>query len=358
MRVDGILGHVYPKIRQKTCVDCGICVSKCPALNVPNLEKPAEAYAAWSKEEADYKSSTSGGAASVFSQHIISKGGVVYGCAMLPDIDVRHIRVDNLDGLPKLKGSKYVQSTIVEVIPQLKQDVKNGKPVLFIGTPCQVAAIKALYIQQPENLYLVDLICHGVPSKEMLKRHMHKVADYPHYDKIIFRENKTYLVAVVVDGKVVYRQPLNHPRYKDWYINTFFDGYTCRESCYQCHYARPERVSDITIGDFWGLGKKIPADEIPQHPNGCSVIMPTTNKGKQLVANVSNDMYMYNRSVDEAVAGNDQLRFPVPFTERKKVYCILFPYMGYSAYYIVVFDKYLTYLLRGIKRKIVRKIKG
>lgn len=112
MRVDGILGHVYPKIRQKTCIDCGICVSKCPAQNVPNLEKPAEAYAAWSKEEADYKSSTSGGAASVFSQHIISKGGVVYGCAMLPDIDVRHIRVDNLDGLPKLKGSKYVQTLL------------------------------------------------------------------------------------------------------------------------------------------------------------------------------------------------------------------------------------------------------
>ena len=349
-------GHLYPVINQDTCIDCGLCINKCPAIHAPKLEKPATAYAAWSKDEEDYKSSTSGGVASVLSQHIISKGGVVYGCAMLPDIEVKHIRVGRQEDLPKLKGSKYVQSSIVDVIPQLKKDVKEGKLTLFIGTPCQVAAIKNIYKEQPENLYLVDLICHGVPSKEILKKHVHKVAKYSHYDNIIFRES-SYIVVVVVDGKVVYRRPFNRPRYKDWYINTFFDGYIYRDSCYQCHYACPERISDITIGDFWGLGKHIPADEIPPHPNGCSVMLPMTEKGRELIDTVSVHMNMYEREVHEAVSGNDQLKRPCPLTRRIRLFRLMFPYVGRPAYKLVIFDKYIRYQLVKVKRSIIELVK-
>lgn len=353
MEVHGSLGHLYPEIDQDTCIDCGLCVRKCPAIHAPKLEKPTVAYAAWSKNEEDYKSSTSGGAASVLSQYIISKGGVVYGCAMLPDIEVKHIRVDRKEDLLKLKGSKYVQSSIVDIIPQLKQDVKDGRPTLFIGTPCQVAAIKNIYKEQPENLYLVDLICHGVPSVIILKKHVKKVADYPHYDNIIFRES-SYIVVVVVGGKVVYRRPLNQPRYKDWYINTFFDGYTYRESCYKCRYACPERVSDITIGDFWGLGKHLPANEIPPHPDGCSVMLPVTEKGRELVDSVSGQMNMYEREVNEAVSGNDQLKRPCPLTRRIRLFRLMFPYVGRPTYKLVIFDKYLRYQWWGIKRSIIK----
>ena len=354
MAVSDSLGHLYPKIDQSVCVDCGLCQKNCPALHTLEKKKANVAYAAWSKDDGDYKSSTSGGAASVFTQYVLSRGGVVYGCAMLPDIEVRHIRVDNYEDAMKLKGSKYVQSNIVDVIPSLKQDVKAGRLTLFIGTPCQVAAVKKLFKEQPDNLLLVDLICHGVPSLEILRRHIHRIADYPHYDDVMFRDS-SYAVIVKVNGCLVYRCSLKDPRYKDWYINSFFDGYTCRESCYGCKYACPERVSDITIGDFWGLGKSVPASEIPPHPNGCSVVLPNTEKGSEVIRQTADMINLYERTADEAVSGNDQLRHPTPFDKRKKLFRLLFPYIGTKAYRLAIIDKYLKYNLKRVARKIFRK---
>jgi len=355
MTISGSLGHLFPKIDQNVCIDCGLCIKNCPALHPLEKKKADVSYAAWSKDEEDYRTSTSGGAASVLTQHVLSKGGVVYGCAMLPDIEVKHIRIDNPEDAWKLKGSKYVQSNIIEVIPSLKKDVKDGRLTLFIGTPCQVAAIKKIFKAQPDNLLLVDLICHGVPSLEILRRHVHKVVDCPHYDNIIFRESSSILVLVVEDGRIVYRRPFNQPRYKDWYINSFFDGYTYRDSCYSCQYACPKRISDITIGDFWGLGKSFPADEIPPHPYGCSVILPNTPKGKDTIQLISPKINLYERTVNEAVSGNDQLKRPTPFGRRKKLFRILFPYIGTSAYRLVIIDKYLKYNLKRVARKLLRK---
>lgn len=351
MSAMGSLGHLYPKIQQDRCINCGLCQKKCPALNLHEQHSPITAFAAWSKDDIDYKSSTSGGAASILSQYVLSQKGVVYGCAMLPDIEVKHIRVDKCEDAQKLKGSKYVQSDISGILRPLKRDVDSGCLTLFIGTPCQVAAVRSLFKSQPENLLLVDLICHGVPSIETLKKHVKRVARYSHYDNVIFRKG-TYIVVVVVDGRIVYSQPLGKPRYKDWYINTFFDGYTYRESCYKCPYACSQRISDITIGDFWGLGKDIPADALPTHPHGCSVIMPISEKGMNIVREVSSMMHMYERSVEEAVSGNDQLQAPTKQSLRKKFFRHLHPIIGNSAYYLVEIDKIAKYWGRKIKRKL------
>lgn len=349
-------GHLFPKIDQAICIDCGLCQKNCPAIHPVEQRQPLAAYAAWSRDDDDYKSSTSGGAASVLSQHVISKGGVVYGCAMLPDIDVRHIRIDNIDDLYKLKGSKYVQSNVTDIYPQLRKDINDGRLTLFTGTPCQVAAVKNMFKEQPENLILVDLICHGVPSLHMLRQHIKNVANYSHYDTVLFREgNGIYVIAVVVDGKEVYRRYFNMPRYKDFYINSFFDGYTFRDCCYNCRYACPQRVSDITIGDFWRLGKVIPADYIPEHPHGISVMLPSTEKGKNLIEAITSKMNLYKRSVDEAVGGNDQLRFPTTINKRKIIFRSLYPVMGSSAYYLAVMDKYLNYNLKRLIKKLVKE---
>ena len=149
----GSLGHLFTKIDSLICNDCGLCKKNCPAICGTKYNTIRTAYAAWSKDDEEYRNSASGGAVSVFSEYVVSKGGIVYGCAMLPDINVKHIRVDNLKDVTKLKGSKYVQSSIVEVIPQLKDDVKFGRTTLFIGTPCQVAAIKSLYKVLLNSIY-------------------------------------------------------------------------------------------------------------------------------------------------------------------------------------------------------------
>lgn len=341
------LGHLYPIINAESCIDCGLCQKKCPVLNPVVLNLPTAAYAVWSRDEEDYKSSTSGGAASVISQYVIENGGVVYGCAMLPDIEVKHIRVDNISDIKKLKGSKYVQSNMEDVYPQLKEDVKSGRMTMFIGTPCQVAAVKKLFKNQPDNLILVDLICHGVPSVDILKKHIKRVVPYPHYSNVSFRDGNLNRVClkVEVDGDAVYSRYHNprNRRYDEWYIDTFLDGYTYRDSCYHCQFACAKRGSDITIGDFWGLGKKIPADYIPAHPNGCSVVLPSTETGNIVVEAISSKVYLYKRTVKEAVEGNGQLNRPVILGKRRRIFRRLFPLIGRFAYKLLIFDKYIIY---------------
>lgn len=342
-------GHLYPVIDQNTCVDCGLCQKVCPSIHPVQGNYPLKCFAAWSKDESDYKSSTSGGAASVLSQYIISKGGVVYGCAMLPDVEVKHIRVDSMKELYKLKGSKYVQSNLSEILPLVKKDVKDGRDVLFTGTPCQCAAIKNLFKEQPENLYLVDLICHGVPSLKFLQNHVKKVAGTIHADDVKFRDGMGMYVVVVVDGEIRYKKALREPRYDDLYFNTFFDGFTYRDSCYSCKYAKPERAFDISIGDFWGLGKKTPAIEIPEHRYGCSVILPSSEKGKQLIESVGEFINLYPREPKEAIEGNDQLRTPYKVNWRINAFRKLVR-IGVSPeiYRLLILDKNIKIRLRKL----------
>ena len=180
---EGRLGHLMPVIDVKSCIDCGKCADCCPVnFRSPGSRRsgrppiqfrlPSSAWAAWAKDEAEYITSTSGGAASVLARYIVSQGGAVYGSAVVPSapdgppegFSVSHVRIDDLNGISRLKGSKYVCSSIAGVFPEIKEDVRSGKPTLFIGTPCQVAAVRSMFGQVPENLLLVDIVCHGVPG--------------------------------------------------------------------------------------------------------------------------------------------------------------------------------------------------
>ena len=220
---------------------------------------------------------------------------------------------------------------------------------LFIGSPCQAAAVKKLFKVQPDNLIIVDLICHGVPSLETLKKHIKRIVHYPHYDTVYFRDGNLNRVClkVYVDGKEVYsRYHIPSPRrYDEWYLDTFLDGYTYRGSCYNCKFACQQRVTDITIGDFWGLGKNIPADYIPAHPHGCSVILPSTERGRKIVENISSVMNLYERTVAEAAKGNGQLNWPMSLRRRKRWFRKLYPIIGRYAYRFVTIDKFIKSLM-------------
>ena len=317
---EGYMGHVFPVTNKKTCIECGLCERTCPAISPVRLSCIKEAYASWSKNENDYKTSASGGIATTLSKYIINRGGVVYGCAMLPNVEVHHIRVDKLEDLEKLKSSKYVQSSIVHIIPSLKNDIKSGKTVLFIGTPCQVAAIRALFKSQPEKLYLVDLICHGVPSLKLLQNYVRKSIPNKICSKVTFRLGPRYLLQIWDNDKSIFSMPFRSPSYRGWYLDAFLDGYTLRDSCYKCPYASSERIGDITIGDFWGLGKKTPATEIPDHPFGCSVVLSISEVGSQLINEIRPYIELYPREVQEAITGNTQLRRPFKKNKRITLY--------------------------------------
>lgn len=351
----GFLGHLYPEIDQDKCIDCKLCQKGCPSLQDIESSYPKKAFAAWSKDEEDYVTSTSGGAASVMSQYVISKGGVVYGCSVQPNIQIAHIRVDNLEALHLLKGSKYVQSQIKGIIPQLRKDVKDGLPVLFIGTPCQVAAIKQLYKTIPDNLYLVDIICHGTPSNKFLKDYIQKdlKIDAARVTNVKFRLPDAYSLCVFENDKLLYKSNnLWTHRYEDLYMDTFIDGCTSRYSCNTCHYAKPERISDITIGDFWGLGNEVSDKEIPEHKNGVSCVLPITEKGMQLVEAIRHSLNIYERPVTEAINGNDQLRAPkAENDEIKRFRTLCHTFSIRRSYQITIWKILLKRTLKRILRK-------
>ena len=327
---EGKLGHLFPLVDNKKCINCNLCIKTCPSNNNIKLIYPITAYAAWAKDKEEYISRTSGGAASVLSRYIISLGGVVYGCSMSSECDVQHIRIDNDEELYKLKGSKYVQSNISDILPKLKEDIKQDRLVLFIGTPCQVAAVKKLFTVIPNNLYLIDLICHGVPSLKTLRNYLKNMFGTIKFDSISFRNGRKKSLTLIDKGIKLYVGSSK----SDLYYKAFMEGLTNRDSCHHCIYAQPNRVSDITIGDFWGLGKKSKLD-IPEHNEGVSVMLPITEKGMSLIQTVKDKLNLYERPIEEAIQGNSQLMAPSLAGKRIKIFQILEPFLGLKRSYKV-----------------------
>lgn len=343
--IEDAKGFLYPQVDSAICIECDACENVCP-LNTSklSLRTPLKAFAAWNKNHQEHLASSSGGAAYILSSYILDKGGVVYGCTS-DGIDVRHIRVEHHSDLSKLQGSKYVQSNVCGLFKDVKNDLKSGKSVLFIGTPCQVAGLKNYIKHIPEHLYLVDLICHGVPSKKMLHDHIKHIANRRVVQKISFRKGNDYRLSIQTVN-FSYEVSLWETPYKDLYLKGFIEGMISRPSCYQCPFASPSRVSDMTIGDFWGLKN---AEILPEETrDGVSLLLPMTDKGLNLLQAVESHFHIIERSVDEAVDGNTQLRHPSIQGRRSRLFNILYPILSFDmAMNIVLADHKAIWKLKN-----------
>lgn len=334
-------GFLYPKVNHTVCIECGVCEKVCPFQkeNI-NLHAPIKAFAAWNRDREKYLSSSSGGAAYVLSEHIIRMGGVVYGCTS-ESMRIRHIRVEKVTELYKLQGSKYVQSDVRELFGQVKADLKTNRPVLFIGTPCQVAGLKNYIKKVPAHLYLVDLICHGVPSQQMLHEHIKCIAKEQKISTISFRKGNRFTLTLNGDNFNYTKTDYWH----DWYLRGFMESIIYRKSCYQCVFAQSERIGDITIGDFWGLqnSEKLSIDS----KNGISVLLPCSDKGVRLIEEISNQFVVYERDINEAIAGNAQLRRPTRQSARQHIFNCIYPLFSFDiAVMIAVADEKLKSLFK------------
>lgn len=298
-------GYIYPNIDSKKCVGCGLCRKICPSLDKIKLKSPKTVYAAVNKNVKDYKEATSGGIATLFSKMIASKGGVVYGAAVCDEFSVKHIRVTEVQETDRFKGSKYVQSMIGNTFKHVKEDLECDKQVLFIGTPCQVAGLYKFLGKEYKKLYTCDIVCHGVPPYRYLKEHLRTIGVFDKGRYVSFRSKCGYYLAVKNDQKILYQKK----NFYDIYYIGFLKGLTCRESCYDCKYAQKKRISNITLGDFWGfnsMNKPFPVE----HSDGLSLVMINDDKGKELFNMCRQDMVYQEREIDEALNGNKQLRKP------------------------------------------------
>lgn len=313
------LGHLYPYANEK-CIECNACLKVCPSINPVKLNKPLEIYAAVGRNNEITERSSSGGIATILSREIISSGGVVYGCAFHKEFDFRHIRCDSLEDLEALKGSKYVQSDISKVYKDIKEDIKRNRKVLFIGTPCQVAAIKA-YFKDNYLLYTVDLICHGVPSVKILKESFPSTVIKEGIDSIKFRTKEKYQISIYKDNKLLYTRLLS----KDLYLKGFFTSLFNRESCFSCQYTIKDRAGDITLGDFWGL------DDIKfKDYKGISLCLINTDKGKDLYSAIDTNIICSPHKIDDALTGNKPLNNPSPRTINVKTFQQLYSIFGFK----------------------------
>lgn len=297
-------GMLYPVVNENKCIKCNLCKKSCPVYC--DMEKkstyPLNVYAAWSGDREERMTSNSGGVAAVFSKLVIDKGGIVYGAAFDEELTVKHCRVTKKQELDKLKKSKYVQSYIENSYVKVKKDLEETKLVLFVGTPCQIAGLKGFLGKEYSNLILVDLICHGVPSQKYFEEHIGAITkEKEKPDQIFFRKDNQYCMILKKDGKNIYENK------NDTYIWGFLRKGIQRLSCYDCKFWGERRVSDITIGDFWGLGKLNSISDYNVE-DGVSSVLINTEKGKKLFENVQQMLIYEERELKELVAGNAPLR--------------------------------------------------
>lgn len=271
-------GFWRPQINESVCVECGACRKVCPVINKPTNYETTRAFAFQNCDEVRLNS-TSGGFFYAVAQLIIKTGGVVCGAAFDDKMVLRHLFVDDIESLIKLQRSKYVQSTTFDVFDSIKQYLREKRKVLFVGTGCQVAAVKN-FIGENDNLFLMDLVCYGVPSPGVFSEWLQYLNNkYDRVTDVRFRD-KSYgysspnVRVLFNNGKYI-----ESCRDSNLFTELFFKHLTIRESCFSCEFKTANRCSDITIGDLWSVGK---FDRKRNDNKGASLVIPHSNKGELL----------------------------------------------------------------------------
>lgn len=317
-------GFLYPVLNKKLCVDCGLCEKVCPMMNADKvLHGEGEAYVAQNLNKDDLRTSSSGGGFIAIAKYVLENGGVVYGAAYQDGPVVAHERVKTIDGLERLKGSKYVQSDTRDVYSQIKRDLRDGRLVYFTGTPCQVAGLRLFLKKCYDKLITSDLICHGTPSPTVFKntvKHMEDSlnADFRCYS---FRDKRVRGWSCSSSSSYIDRskgKELNVIYSKDMesYFKAFISGHLMRMSCYQCPFANSHRCGDITLADFWGVRKQM--SDFPDIYKGVSLLIANGIKGKDLLETLKGQFNIRPVSMDIAISTNSNLKCPTPYSEERK----------------------------------------
>lgn len=292
-------GFLYPKIDLKKCIECNLCDEVCPIDRSEN--KNVDFFVVQNKNVEQRKKSQSGGLFSAIAEVILKKDGICYGAAVDEKFKVKQIRVDNIENLYKLQGSKYVQSSVGLTYQQVKNDLKKNKLVLYSGTSCMIAGlIRYLNYSKVklENLFTCDFICHGVPSPKIWKENIKKQEQkYGKLKKISFRDKKfgwhSHMESYQFDGKNIV--------YENYYTELFYTHAILRKCCYNCEYLEVEKKqADITMADFWGI--KTEKVEIYDDNTGISLAVIHSQKALELLKN--SELYILNVNRNIALKNN------------------------------------------------------
>jgi coenzyme F420-reducing hydrogenase beta subunit len=323
MKEDAI-GQIYPLIDSTNCIECYSCEKVCPILNEPTFCQSKKAYAAWSNDKEERRTSASGGIAIEMYKYAISNGWLVVGAVQNKDFSVSHKMVSTYEELAAFKNSKYVFSDAYAVFSEIKSalNFKDNKKVLFIGLPCQVAALRKLF-RDNENLLLVEVVCHGTTPFSYLKQHIDILSS--RYGKTATRMSfrdpilNTYTFTLTLYNKKGELFYAKRTKDGDTYQFGYHRAVSYRENCYQCRFAKPERNADITIADYHGLGLSAPCSFSARK---VSLILENTSNGSAFVDSLIHNRCIHaeQRPLEEPFKGEAQLRHP----SQKNKYRLMF----------------------------------
>lgn len=299
-------GFLHPVIAQERCISCGLCEAVCPVLHsIPDHNGQTVAYAAICTQEDTRMQSTSGGVFTLLARWVIGQGGTVFGAAYDQNFSVHHCGITRVEDLKKLRTAKYSQSVLGDSFCQVRKLLKEGRYVLFSGTPCQIAGLQA-YLKKPwERLILVDVICHGVPSPKVWEHYIayRRNQDAPDscVQAINLRSKETgwpgYSIRFAYENGTVYSAKNN----EDPFLRGFVGDYYLRPSCYECGFKGISRSCDFTLADYWGVWNQLPEYH---DGRGTSLVLLHSPKAHEIWTEIQSDLRCREQNPQEAVQEN------------------------------------------------------
>lgn len=294
-------GFLYPHVDKENCINCGLCEKVCPVINQSEPHKPLKVYAAKNPNEEIRMASSSGGIFTLLAERTINNGGVVFGAKFNDKWEVVHDFTETVEGIAPFRGSKYVQSTIGDNFQKAEQFLKQGREVLFTGTPCQIAGLHKYLRKDYSNLIAVDVVCHGVPSPLVWREYLKEISGNETLKSISFRDKstgwKSYSTKYAFKDKCIMQKAS-----KDIYIQGFLKNLYLRPSCYACPSKAGKSESDITIADYWGI--QVKHQELDDD-KGVGLILVNNEKGLSLFRVLNIDIQ--ETSYEDAFIGNQMI---------------------------------------------------
>ena len=309
--------NLYPSVDEAKCHKCGMCAKVCPQISINHKNKPQMAYVGWSKDNIYRKIGASGGVASTLARHFLENNGASNGVVINEEYEAHHIMLNSIVA-KKSSNSKYTFSYMDEIVKEIADNLKSNKKCIFIGLPCQCAAlIKWCYTYEIDTdlLYVVDLACHGIPAGEYFKDHIKELMKENNIKikEVCFRNHevgskKAYVFTLKNEnGQICYKKAVWND---DNYQIAYHSALMYRENCYHCKYASENRVGDLSLADAYWM--KNESKNQKDYFRGATCVLANTQKGIDLLSNMqaNNEVDLNEIELDKVLKSVKQFQRP------------------------------------------------
>lgn len=341
-------GFLYPRVDAERCIGCGRCERVCPVLHPYGVRIPQRVYAAKACDTDVRMRSSSGGIFTLLAEEVIRRGGVVFGAQYDDTWQVRHAYTDTVQGLSPLRGTKYVQSIIGSTYTQARAFLKQGRWVMFVGTPCQVAGLRHFLHRDYGTLLAVEVVCHGVPSPKVWQAYLEGIT--PDGESVVAVDMRdkstgwsTYGMRIATAKRVLYRGKAKHNIFSRGFLADLY----LRPSCHDCPAKQGKSLADMTLGDFWGIRGVFPAMD---DDRGVSLVLVHSQKGMNFYGAL--DVVSQETTYEQALRGNPAIGCSAAHTRWREEFWRRFPKEGMKAVHRLWWRKRIFHYFPLAKLKI------